>query len=330
MNPWGPLDWLESKTDRLQGRRILLACVASEERCVVVPMRLMSDVVNELHLFSVADPKSRFSDRIAANGEKNRKILVEANVIADAEVPAYPLFAFDDEINAIFMNALGDVAAEERVELWIDITCMPKRFFFLFVKLALRSRHVDSLYVTYAQPAPGLYTSAHLAEDPEIPEPLPGFGPSVRDPDKLIVAVGFEPLGLSQLLGEYRDRNRELLYLLPFPPGQPYSRRVWETVLNIGWPGEHRIRRVPALDMFGTIRALLSATASNDDKRISAVLAPYGPKPTSLAMCVYASYFGSACYYTQPRVYHPDYSMGRGSAWAYCLRLSGCDTFPES
>lgn len=299
---------------------MLLACIGTEERCQEVPTQLVNSVVTELQLFTITDPPSRFSDRALSKTEMNRKALVTSGVIPDVPLRAYPLFALDDEIQSIFA---GVVADDTPTELWIDITCMPKRFFFLLVKLALRAAAVRSLYATYAQPAPGRYTPSHLAEDPEIPQPLPGFGPAREEPQKLIVAVGFEALGLAQLLGEYRDRNREILYILPFPPGQPYSRRVWETVLTIGYPGEHRVRRVPAIDTFGTVDQLLVDTVVDEERRASAALAPYGPKPMSLGMCVYATYTNSPCYYTQPRVYHPDYTSGRGGAWGYCLKMDG-------
>jgi hypothetical protein len=323
MMPWGPLDWLLAKTTRSPGRKLLLSCVGPEDRCLEVPLKLVPTVIPECSAFAVRDPDSRFTARIGDKTESHRRTLVENGAIADAALPTVDLFALDDDIEALLINSIG---GNSGVELWLDVTSMPKRFFFLLTKLALRSSQVSTLYVTYAQPAPGRYTFEHLAEDPEIPQPLPGFGPSVAEPEKLVVGIGFESLGLAQLLGEYRDRRREVIYLLPFPPGQPYSRRVWDTVHNIGFPGEHRLRRVPALDVFGTVRQLVADTTDAGGQLIAAALAPYGPKPVSLGMCLYAIYSNAPCFYTQPRMYHPDYTTGRGPAWAYRLRSNGIDT----
>ncbi|MNE96388.1 hypothetical protein D3C80_1945870 [compost metagenome] len=65
-----------------------------------------------------------------------------------------------------------------------------------------------------------------------------------------------------------------------------------------------------------------------------AILAPFGPKPISLAMALYASrvYTGQehcSVNYTQPTVYNPDYSSGvklqRGLPLinSYAIRLNG-------
>jgi hypothetical protein len=248
-------------------------------------------------------------------------MLASAGVAEAIEARAVPLFALDEEIAGIF-SSIG--SESEPTELWLDITSMPKRFFFLLVKLAFGSCWVSSLFVTYTQPAPGRYTREHLSEDPEIPQPLPGFGPLAEETDRLVVAIGFEPLGLAQLLGDYREKKREIFFLVPFPPGQPYSRRVWDTIRNVGFPGEKRLRRIPALDMFATVETIGGLIPQAAANRVA--LAPYGPKPISLGMCVYAIRTGAAVFYTQPRVYHPDYTVGIGSTWAYCLRLLGRDT----
>ena len=64
-----------------------------------------------------------------------------------------------------------------------------------------------------------------------------------------------------------------------------------------------------------------------------ALMAPYGPKPISLAMCIYAIKHKAPVYYTQPRAYHPEYSTGvskvnsQPEIYAYCLRLEGKDLY---
>jgi hypothetical protein len=41
--------------------------------------------------------------------------------------------------------------------------------------------------------------------------------------------------------------------------------------------------------------------------------APFGPKPLSAAMCLFAFQRDCAVYYPQPRIYNPDYSVGVGT-----------------
>jgi hypothetical protein len=316
MKPWGQLEWLISKTPRTAVRRVLIGCVGAEERSTAIPRALCAGGAVAAHLFVVHDPPSRFTARIVAKTSQHVQSLVGHAIDGVSPLSEHQLFASDDDIASI----LASSADASPTELWIDITAMPKRFFFLLVKLALRAEWVTSLFVTYAQPAPGRYTPEHLSEDPDMPQPLPGFGPVAATSDRLVVSIGFEPLGLAQVLGEYRDKKRDVIFLVPFPPGQPYSRRVWETIRSVGFPGEHKVRRVPALDAFGTVRTLSAVVPNSATGGVA--LAPYGPKPMSLGMCAYAALFDAPVYYTQPRVYHPDYTLGAGSLWAYCLKLS--------
>ena len=188
------------------------------------------------------------------------------------------------------------------------------------IKLAMMEGRIDTLVVTYTQAGSRGYTYRHLAEDPEDVQPIPGYGPVHGEPRSLIVAVGFESLGLRHLIDEYRHTRRHIEVLMPFPPGQPYSRRIWRTVqdVEIAMDG-NRLHRVNAVDAFGTydrIRNLVGEPTVGPPP----ALAPYGPKPLSLGMCMYALRNQSPVLYTQPRVYHPDYTVGVGKAWAYCLK----------
>jgi len=150
------------------------------------------------------------------------------------------------------------------------------------------------------------------------------------EPETLVVAVGFESLGLPQLLSEYRDRNYEIIVLLPFPPGQPYSRRIWETLQRLGVEvSGQKIKRVNAIDALGTQLLLLEILQTSNPRKPPA-LAPYGPKPVSLGMCLYAIQADSPVFYTQPRVYHPDYTIGIGESWGYYLKLKGREVWKET
>lgn len=326
MKPWGEVGWLLSKLPGSGRPLLVLGAASSEERCSAVPRLALMRGAEKVRLLKIDDPPSRFTrvieEKIAAN---IASIAANEDRIGSLLLP---LFADDQAIASGLQDASFLSSAE--CDLWIDVSSLPKRFFFLLIKLALRDIRISTLVVTYTQPAPGRYTEEHLSEDPSDIQPLPGYGPQLGEPDRLIVAVGFEALGLPQLLGEYRDKKRDITIIIPFPPGQPYSRRIWETVRSIGHPGDANIRRVPAVDAFGAYSNMIAGTDRVAVSNRPPALAPYGPKPISLGMCLYAIQFGCPVYYTQPRVYHPDYTSGIGKTWAYCLKLAGTNTWLDS
>jgi hypothetical protein len=59
-------------------------------------------------------------------------------------------------------------------------------------------------------------------------------------------------------------------------------------------------------------------------------LAPFGPKPHTLGMTLFAMKHGCGLYYTQPKSYHPDYSKGIGSSWAYIVKWGGIICYDRS
>lgn len=325
MLPWGPLEWLLSKLPLTGHSLKVLTCLSPEDRCRAIALIASQRGASSIQFLKIQDPSSRFSQKIEEKVHVNYDQLVASN-IGPLDIQTLGLFAADEEIALSLKRYLTISSDSAPLELWIDITCMPKRFFFLLVKLALDENLVQTLVVTYTQPSPGRYTDEHLAEDPEDVQPLPGFGPNTEDPDTVVVAVGFESLGLPQFLGEYRDKRRDIYLLLPFPPGQPYSRRIWSCINNVGDSGiGPNIKRVPSIDAFEAYHQLASICNPHTlrTKERPPALAPYGPKPVSLGMCLYAIQTGAPVFYTQPRVYHPDYTIGIGKSWGYCLKLVG-------
>ncbi|MCY3818894.1 MAG: hypothetical protein OXH52_05955 [Gammaproteobacteria bacterium] len=276
-------------------------------------------------MLRVDDPPSGHSTAIQAALVRRRAALAARNV-AYTELGA-DLLATDQRIADVFHTAVGTLPRRPSA-LWLDISSMPKRYFFLWLKLALNSADIETVLVTYSQPTPGGYVDAHLAEDPEDLRPLPGYT-SIVEPSTLVVAVGFESLGLPQFLSEYRDRQRRIVVFIPFPPGQPYAQRIWQTVQRLGLStvGPDS-RRVATLDAFETVRqldAVLAGDQATADRReqVSVALAPYGPKPVSLGMCLFAMERDAAVFYTQPRSYHPAYTSGTGPSWGYLLKFGG-------
>ncbi len=60
-----------------------------------------------------------------------------------------------------------------------------------------------------------------------------------------------------------------------------------------------------------------------DQNADGVTLAPFGPKPHSLGMALFAIKHDCGLYNTQPKSYNPDYSRGRGEVWAYVVKWDG-------
>jgi hypothetical protein len=174
-----------------------------------------------------------------------------------------------------------------------------------------------------------------LAEDHQTLQHLPLFGPSqFPEPtvDFAFVGVGFSPLGLPELLEPYK-RDVDVQLLFPFPPGPPAFQRNWSFIGELKKrlpPNVSDPMRIGAYDVPDVFEHICKLT---DSGRKYAVFAPYGPKPVSLAMCLYAIQTAAAVYYTQPTKYNPAYSVGikrinaEPESYAYCLRIGGRDLY---
>jgi hypothetical protein len=325
-DPWGPIDWLVTVGGAAVTENVLcLGSLSFEERSVAVPIFLSQRGAAQIHLLKINDPSSRHTTKIEQEIVARRATLL-ASGVRFAETTC-DLLATDEEIAQVFRTAVA-TARRQPTCLWLDISSMPKRYFFLMVKLALLDARVETLITTYTQPTPAGYVDAHLAEDPDDLRPLPGYA-SIVDPTTLVIAVGFESLGLPQFLSEYRDKSRRIIVFIPFPPGQPYAQRIWQAVQRLGLKTVGPdARRVAALDAFETARQLEAVLAAEQARAgaataVSLALAPYGPKPMSLGMCLFAINRDAPVFYTQPKSYHPHYTSGIGQSWGYLLKLRG-------
>ena len=210
----------------------------------------------------------------------------------------------------------------------LDISTFPKRFFFALVKKLLSSPRLESILVTYTLPES--YAES-LAEDHVPFASLPLFGPTVHPEPKtdvVVVCAGFMKLGLTELLDPYKQ-DVAIKTILPFPPGMPTFHRNWEFIREMQEvlpEGLEPPVRIAAFDCSDTFEHLVGMT---DSASLNAMLAPFGPKPMSLAFCLYAIASGCVAYYTQPTAYNPFYSRGMKkwdgdlASFAYCLRLGG-------
>jgi hypothetical protein len=233
------------------------------------------------------------------------------------------------------VSALRAVSGLKRRRVILDVTCMPKRFFFAAIRLLLRDDAVSDLVVTYAK-ASG-YTDEALHEDAGSAVHLPGFGPGLggEAPDRVrVVGLGFDTPGLLQVLEVDEVSKNEFLFPVPSPP--PYFARNWDFLRHATHglvPDSTTVTRVSSTDVSGVFDELKACTAGGT---VTSVLAPYGPKPVSIAMCLFAIACGSdlaSVVYTQPRYYDAVYSTGTAVdstgpvIYAYPLRVRGQDLY---
>ena len=326
--PWGPAPWLFRNLPR---RWSLLGCLSSEERCLGILEFLQSRAALQdsqlLEILPVST--SRFHSLSMARLAERRTALAQTGILTS--IKTMDLFSPDQDI----VQTVDDFVASSAPHVVLDISAMPKRFFFPILKRLLKATRLETIVVTYT--VPETYGQGDLAEDHQPFTHLPLYGPSSFPqprPEIVIVSAGFMKLGLGELLEPYK--TVAIRTIVPFPPGPPsYFRnldfvRDIEKALPKGVPGPIRVEAYDCVDAFEHIAQLC------DQGRRRCILAPYGPKPISLAMALYASLSQDVVLYTQPTAYEPFYSNGIGTiagqinAHAYLLRSRGQNLYSLS
>ena len=227
-----------------------------------------------------------------------------------------PFGLYTNELDEFFSNVQTD-------NLLIDITTLPKRVYFHIIKKIYQNpdRFSDVL-ITYSEPAQ--YCAESLAANPEPWDALPGFrlGRGHSSEQRILIGIGFEPLGLPSLSEAGEFNNSSISFLFPFPADQAANSKNWRFIRqvfpNAGQSG-FDVKRIDAKNV-PEIFDLICGEGDHGTNGI--LLAPFGPKPMSLAMALYAAKYSKpqnspvGVYYTQPTYYHPDYSTGLKMAGA--------------
>ena len=178
--------------------------------------------------------------------------------------------------------------------LIVDITSLPKMWFFPIIQAVLQDDGFDDVIVAYTS---GTGYSNTLSEHPSPMRVLPGFfaddGRSRHG--SIIVGIGFEPLGLKQLLSDQASQKVRLIF--PFPSGIIGHNRNWIFVRQI----EELIEReqIPPsdrvhIDMYDCPQVFEALCDMTNLGHETSAIAPYGPKTVSLAMCLFALAVASA------------------------------------
>ena len=215
--PWGPLQWIEGKLPG--GRWSLLGTLGTEDRCTSVFSRMNQKCQNQTFL-KIMDPHVASKSQFVARHREIERLLVDFGMNPDNDLEEVNLL---EEIDAV-ENTVNKFKEASMTKVLLDISSMPKRWFFPVLRFLLSDDSVHTLVVCYSVAAS---YSDQLSSDPSPIAPLPTFGLSDVEEsyDNLIIGVGFAPLGLKELFEWDIGRVR---YLFPFPPGPPNYFRNWD------------------------------------------------------------------------------------------------------
>ena len=285
-------------------------------------------------MLAIVDPSPLDENALSELLAARRADLIAANGYGDDDFATVPLMGDLDAIRGVVDRMLADGAKS----LIVDITSMPKRWFFALVQGALDNPGVEDLLVTYTA---GVGYADTLAENMNPLRTLPGFYAENgrADHDVVVVGIGFEPSGLLGFLQDQKCRSIRLIF--PFPPGPPGHRRNWLFVRDIErlTQGELDDMGRVHIHMYDVPQVFDALCEMSDDARATMALAPYGPKTVSLAMCLFALSARRArrpdvpVFYAQPLRYAQNYTMGAAEVdgvpqtTSYCIRLGGRDLY---
>ena len=330
--PWGHIDWLLNHLSPTPWA--LLACCGTEARSIALANHLGRHRLRSVEIVCIHDPDPLDQ---AANNERllrHRQILQDQGYQA-AEIQDVNLLAGLDTT----LGPVNRLTTNNSTRVIIDITSLPKLWFFPIIQAVLEDNRFEDVIVTYT--SAGDY-SDRLSENNELPRVLPGFfaedGRSQHE--SIIIGIGFEPSNLVEWLSGQDSDNIRLIF--PFPPGPPSHRRNWMFVKQL----EERTQggqidppnRVH-INMYDCPQVFEALCDMTSDGHQTAALAPYGPKTMSLAMCLFSLAAAAAgrprvpVYYAQPHRYTLDYTRGTGmhdnvpEITGYCLRLAGRDLY---
>lgn len=321
--PSGQLDWALKLTKQRNWN--FVGALGTEERSLAA-WRWLKKLggLSTTCLLEVLDRPSRHTTR--ANlllGERAQEFFVEGGLETEIK-RRLELMTEKHRIEAV-AKTIEQRASDQSVML--DITSLPKRFFFLILRYLEQSTSVRDLVITYTTPD-SYCDSDVLSEGATDWITLPGFPARPGQTEMLIVSVGFMVESLRSHLTTI-NKHESVKMLIPFPAPLAILRRTWDSVCSLeskSEPGKFQNFRIDSADLSGAFQRI---TQLATEAKLKPSFAPFGPKPLSAAMCLYASKQQCSVYYPQPRVYHPDYSQGvrevdgKPAVFAYWIKHDG-------
>ncbi|MDD2708615.1 MAG: hypothetical protein PHV34_11455 [Verrucomicrobiae bacterium] len=322
--PWGLLDWALKLTNRRQWK--FLGTLGTEERCLGA-WKWLSELgdLASCRLLEIRDLPSRYSQLAETLLHLREEEFCSVGGKASEITRSVELLT---ELHRIVTIA-QEVEAQNGDSVLLDITALPKRFFFPLLRQFHRSEKVRDLLVTYT--CPGRYIDGEpLSENATDWLTLPGFqGDGYGSkPETLVASIGFMVESMQNHLASI-IRHESVKLLIPFPSPVSMLRRAWESVYRLESArerGKFQHYRVGTVDLCAAFDRIYRLSRECSSKL---AFAPFGPKPISAAMCLFALQQDCAVHYPQPRVYNPKYSEGVGSlegkpsVYAYWIKHDG-------
>jgi len=319
--PWGLLDWALDLSE--QKEWFFIGTLGTEVRSLAAWKGLLARASKfEYKILEIHDRPSRFT--IAANKllEVRNKEFVDNGGQTNHIIKGLGLldeYYKVDELSVMFANSGESVI--------LDITSLPKRYFFPILRRLVKNTKIQNLVITYTLPE-DYAKDGPLSEGAGNWTHIPGFLPtSTGKSEFLIAGAGFATQNLQNHVKSITRNDVKLL--IPFPATLDATRQAWQAIYQL--QGEQSAKkfsnfRVPANDISSAFDRIISL---NRNTVADAAFAPFGPKPISAAMCIFASARGSAVYYPQPIAYNPNYSTGiakcegKDAIYAYWIRHHG-------
>jgi hypothetical protein len=304
--PWGNIDWIINKFACIE-QWDFLGNVSTEERSLCAWMWLKKNrKLRNYEMWKIND----------VSDSPYRKITDEQYNIRENEYlrncGQKPLkFALlESDKNA--SRSLRSFLEKTDGNVIIDISTMPKRWFFPIIKDCIENQEVKNLLVTYTI---AKFYSKIQGEDPIGWKYFPSFSqlPERDNIEKIfIVSAGYQPLSLPEWIS---DQDSPKIYILfPFPASISGYTRVWDFVRTVEYDcypiksDNFKINYVSGFDLpviYDTISKIIEL-----EKGKEPILIPYGPKSVSLAFAILSSLRQFPVGYTQPKHYNPYYSRG--------------------
>lgn len=334
IRPTGPLTWLFERLQP-QGNWSVFGSLSPEDRCLTASLALQARGVATTTTLLQLEPAD-----VETNLELPETLTkIESHAVQAAKAGFFirepmPVLAETDTIN----NLAFDLADTCERQVILDVSTMPKRFFFPLLTALCETDRIKTLIVTNTSPRS---YGRILSENAGGWDTLPGYAALSSDESletTVMIGVGYQLLNIQDLLERYARKPVRFKLMLPVPSLHPGFIKNWQFIQGIKslWGGrpqrvgrqvEPEIVRVPNHDVSLAFDRLVQH--SQQGLARSLVLAPFGPKPLSVAMCLLGiarqavSSLDTEIGYTQPPVYSPRYSEGSGDVTAFCIKLNG-------
>jgi hypothetical protein len=328
--PWGELHWALRLAEPVKWH--FLGCLGTEQRSIEAVLSLHScELLEAVNLVRIKDTRPINEKKEQAIIEKQQQRCSDEGLPVNLEE-----ITLEAPLNHKTWSSGMDFSSREN--LLIDISSLPKRFFFSAIQSALLCSQVRNLVALYSQPKSYPPPPQEISSNPNSWEAMANFTP--LDPDiqadidaNLIISAGFVVGGLVKQL-ENRSSAPKVSLIIPFPANDWNAvRRSWISARQLedslqlpkepsGMQSSDIYRRVGAWDCSSAFDLLVGLTRSG---LVPATLAPLGPKPISMAMCLLASQtdFRHPVYYAQPKTYALNYSEGYLNTYAYWIKCNG-------